>query len=70
MLRQAGRSSSGDYSEGDLGAMVVQDVDQIVQAWHEVKVLAPDLESDDQELLTRFKREIQLNRKIKHPNTR
>jgi CheY-like chemotaxis protein len=33
-----------------------------------IKVLSPDLESDDQELLTRFKREINLNRKIKHPN--
>ena len=33
-----------------------------------IKVLAPDLDSDDQELLLRFKREIQLNRKIKHPN--
>ena len=33
-----------------------------------IKVLSPDWESDDQQLLTRFKREINLNRKIKHPN--
>ncbi len=33
-----------------------------------IKVLSPDLEFDDQELLLRFKREINLNRKIKHPN--
>ena len=33
-----------------------------------IKVLSPDLEVDEQELLTRFKREINLNRKIKHPN--
>jgi serine/threonine-protein kinase len=40
------------------------DLDDVVA----IKVLAPDLDSDDQELLARFKREIQLNRKIKHPN--
>ena len=33
-----------------------------------IKVLSPDVERDDQELLARFKREINLNRKIKHPN--
>jgi CheY-like chemotaxis protein len=33
-----------------------------------IKILSPDWESDDQQLLTRFKREINLNRKIKHPN--
>ncbi len=33
-----------------------------------IKVLSPDWETDDQQLLTRFKREINLNRKIKHPN--
>ena len=33
-----------------------------------IKVLSPDWESDDQQLLQRFKREINLNRKIKHPN--
>ena len=33
-----------------------------------IKVLSPDWESDDQQLLTRFKREINLNRKIMHPN--
>jgi serine/threonine protein kinase len=33
-----------------------------------IKVLSPDVERDDQELLQRFKREINLNRKIKHPN--
>jgi CheY-like chemotaxis protein/predicted Ser/Thr protein kinase len=33
-----------------------------------VKVLSPSIERDEQALLARFKREIQLNRKIKHPN--
>ena len=33
-----------------------------------IKVLAPDLELDEEELLIRFKREVFLNRKIKHPN--
>ncbi|HEV8269101.1 MAG TPA: serine/threonine-protein kinase [Thermoanaerobaculia bacterium] len=33
-----------------------------------IKVLSPDLEYDENELLHRFKREINLNRKIKHPN--
>jgi serine/threonine-protein kinase len=33
-----------------------------------IKVLSPDVERDDNELLARFKREINLNRKIKHPN--
>lgn len=33
-----------------------------------IKVLSPDWETDDQQLLQRFKREINLNRKIKHPN--
>jgi len=40
------------------------DLDEVVA----IKVLSPDWESDDQQLLTRFKREINLNRKIKHPN--
>jgi serine/threonine-protein kinase len=33
-----------------------------------IKVLSPDLAKDDEAVLTRFKREINLNRKIKHPN--
>ena len=33
-----------------------------------IKVLSPSIERDEQALLARFKREIQLNRKIKHPN--
>ncbi|KAA0252293.1 response regulator [Acidobacteria bacterium ACD] len=33
-----------------------------------IKVLFPSLEVDDPEILARFKREIHLNRKIKHPN--
>jgi serine/threonine protein kinase len=40
------------------------DLDEVVA----IKVLSPDWESDDQQLLIRFKREINLNRKIKHPN--
>jgi serine/threonine protein kinase/CheY-like chemotaxis protein len=40
------------------------DLDDLVA----IKVLSPDLDADDQELLLRFKREINLNRKIKHPN--
>jgi len=33
-----------------------------------IKVLSPDLAKDDEVVLARFKREINLNRKIKHPN--
>jgi len=33
-----------------------------------IKVLSPDLAKDDEAVLARFKREINLNRKIKHPN--
>lgn len=33
-----------------------------------IKVLFPTLEVDDPEILARFKREIHLNRRIKHPN--
>jgi CheY-like chemotaxis protein len=33
-----------------------------------IKVLQPDVERDDMALLARFKREINLNRRIKHPN--
>jgi CheY-like chemotaxis protein len=33
-----------------------------------IKVLQPDIERDDMALLARFKREINLNRRIKHPN--
>src|ERR1035437_6470742 len=40
------------------------DLDDVV----DIKVLSPDWETDDQQLLLRFKREINLNRKIKHPN--
>ncbi len=40
------------------------DLDDVVA----IKVLSPDWETDDQQLLLRFKREINLNRKIKHPN--
>ena len=40
------------------------DLDDVVA----IKVLSPDWETDDQQLLQRFKREINLNRKIKHPN--
>ncbi len=40
------------------------DLDEVVA----LKVLAPRLESEDPEMLARFKREISLNRRIKHPN--
>jgi CheY-like chemotaxis protein/predicted Ser/Thr protein kinase len=40
------------------------DLDEVVA----IKVLSPSIERDEQALLARFKREIQLNRKIKHPN--
>jgi serine/threonine protein kinase/CheY-like chemotaxis protein len=33
-----------------------------------IKVLQPTFDGNEKELLSRFKREIQLNRKIKHPN--
>jgi len=40
------------------------ELDEIVA----IKVLSPDLVKDDEAVLARFKREINLNRKIKHPN--
>jgi len=40
------------------------DLDEIVA----IKVLAPEIERDEHALLARFKRELNLNRKIKHPN--
>ena len=40
------------------------ELDEIVA----IKLLLPDLGADPDELLARFKREINLNRKIKHPN--
>ena len=40
------------------------ELDEIVA----IKVLSPDIAKDDEAVLARFKREINLNRKIKHPN--
>src|SRR5512141_3242670 len=33
-----------------------------------IKVLSPDIERDDEAILARFKRALNLNRKVKHPN--
>jgi len=41
-----------------------KELDEVVA----IKVIQPSVERDDQALLARFKREIQLNRRIKHPN--
>ena len=41
-----------------------RELDEVVA----IKVLSPDIAKDDEAVLARFKREINLNRKIKHPN--
>jgi serine/threonine protein kinase len=58
-LEGLGRGATGIvYKALDL------ELDEIVA----IKVLSPDLDQDESALLARFKREINLNRKIKHPN--
>lgn len=58
-LKTVGQGGSGlVFKAHDL------DLDELVA----IKVLLPQPGRDDQELLARFKREIHLNRKIKHPN--
>src|SRR5262245_49738577 len=57
-LETLGRGATGIvYKALDL------ELDEVVA----IKVLSPDLEQDDNALLSRFKRKINLNRKIKHP---
>ena len=54
----------GHGGVGTVFKVLDTELDEVVA----VKVLSPSIERDEQALLARFKREIQLNRKIKHPN--
>jgi CheY-like chemotaxis protein/predicted Ser/Thr protein kinase len=57
----------GTLGHGGVGTVfkaLDTELDEVVA----IKVLSPNIERDEQALLARFKREIQLNRKIKHPN--
>ncbi|MCC6129394.1 MAG: protein kinase [Acidobacteria bacterium] len=48
--------------------VVFKAFDQELEEAVAIKVLSPSIDRDEAALLARFKREIQLNRKIKHPN--
>jgi CheY-like chemotaxis protein len=57
----------GTLGQGGVGIVYKArdlELDEIVA----IKVLSPDLAKDDEAVVARFKREINLNRKIKHPN--
>jgi CheY-like chemotaxis protein len=57
----------GTLGQGGVGVVYKArdlELDEIVA----IKVLSPDLAKDDEAVVARFKREINLNRKIKHPN--
>jgi CheY-like chemotaxis protein len=57
----------GTLGQGGVGIVYKArdlELDEVVA----IKVLSPDLVKDDEAVLARFKREINLNRKIKHPN--
>ena len=58
---------TGTLGQGGVGIVYKArdlELDEVVA----IKVLSPDLVKDDEAVLARFKREINLNRKIKHPN--
>ena len=48
--------------------VVFKALDQELEEVVAIKVLSPSIDRDEAALLSRFKREIQLNRKIKHAN--
>ncbi len=57
----------GTLGQGGVGVVYKArdlELDEVVA----IKVLSPDLAKDDEAVVARFKREINLNRKIKHPN--
>ena len=57
----------GTLGRGGMGVVfLAKDLDLDDQV--AIKVLQPSFDGNEAELLSRFKREIQLNRKIKHPN--
>jgi CheY-like chemotaxis protein/predicted Ser/Thr protein kinase len=58
---------TGTIGHGGIG-VVFKAFDRELEETVALKVLSPDLGRDENALLARFKREVALNRKIKHPN--
>lgn len=58
---------TGTLGQGGIG-VVFKALDRELEATVAIKVLSPNLGLDENALLSRFKREVALNRKIKHPN--
>ena len=58
---------TGMLGHGGIG-VVFKALDRELEATVAIKVLSPNLGRDENALLARFKREVALNRKIKHPN--
>jgi len=57
----------GTLGHGGIG-VVFEAFDRELEATVAIKVLSPNLGRDENALLARFKREVALNRRIKHPN--
>lgn len=57
----------GTIGRGGIG-VVFKALDRELEETVAIKVLSPNLARDENALLARFKREVALNRKIKHPN--
>ena len=58
---------TGTIGHGGIG-VVFKAFDRELEETVAIKVLSPNLSRDENALLARFKREVALNRKIKHPN--